>query len=46
MNARQYDGAARATGVTAFSDAASASEHLGIPAAIALRCIDQLRQSL
>jgi hypothetical protein len=45
-NARQYQEVARATGVTAFTDLRSASEHLGIPPEISLSLMDALRRSL
>jgi hypothetical protein len=45
-NVPQYEEAARATGVTAFTDVRSASEHLGIPHATTLRYLESLRQSL
>jgi hypothetical protein len=45
-NARQYEDVARATGVTAFTDLRSASEHLGIPPQISLSLMEALRHSL
>jgi hypothetical protein len=44
-NAPQYNEAARATGVTAFTDIPSASEHLGIPLHASLSVMERLRQS-
>jgi hypothetical protein len=45
-NAPQYTEAARATGVTAFTDIPSASGHLGIPNQASLNVLERLRQSL
>ena len=44
-NAPRYTEAARATGVTAFTDIPSASRHLGIPPQASLSIIERLRQS-
>ena len=41
----QYDGSARATGVTTFRDLRSASEYLAIPPDIALDIIHRLRHA-
>jgi hypothetical protein len=45
-DAPQYQEAAHATGVTAFTDLRSASAHLGIPLEISLGLMERLRQSL
>jgi hypothetical protein len=45
-DAPQYDEAAHATGVTAFSDVAAASAHLGVPLPVSLGMLEALRQSL
>jgi hypothetical protein len=45
-DARRYDEAAIATGVTQFTDLRSASAHLGIPLEASLRHMQRLRQSL
>ena len=45
-NRPQYDEAARATGVTVFTDSHTASEHLGIPPEITQKVLELLRQAL
>ena len=45
-DAPEYDEAARVTGVAAFSDVRTASEHLGIPLKASLSIMERLRQSL
>jgi hypothetical protein len=42
----QYDEAARATGVTTFTDLLSATDHLGLPFEESQRILDELRRSL
>ena len=42
-NAPAYDDSARATGVTAFTDLSSASEHLAIPVDVSLHFMQLLR---
>jgi hypothetical protein len=45
-NAPAYDDAARATGVTAFTDVSSACEHLALPLDVSLRFMELLRSTL